>query len=90
MPAMGTQLASDTGAVTHRLIDYHAERSKGLVGLQITEVACIDSHLGKTIVNQLRIDHDRYVPGLNQLVEAVHLHGEKWQSNFIMQVDRPT
>jgi 2,4-dienoyl-CoA reductase-like NADH-dependent reductase (Old Yellow Enzyme family)/AraC-like DNA-binding protein len=77
MPAMGTQLASDTGAVTQRLIDYHAERSKGLVGLQITEVACIDSPLGKTIVNQLRIDHDRYVPGLNQLVEAVHLHEGK-------------
>jgi 2,4-dienoyl-CoA reductase-like NADH-dependent reductase (Old Yellow Enzyme family)/thioredoxin reductase len=77
MPAMGTQLASDTGAVTQRLIDYHVERSRGLVGLQITEVACIDSPLGKTIVNQLRIDHDRYVPGLNQLVEAVHLHGGK-------------
>lgn len=74
---MGTQLASDTGAVTQRLIDYHAERSKGLVGLQITEVASIDSPLGKTIVNQLRIDHDRYVPGLNQLVETVHLHGGK-------------
>lgn len=77
MPAMGTQLASDSGAVTQRLIDYHVERSKGLVGLQITEVACVDSPLGKTIVNQLRIDHDRFIPGLNHLVEAVHLHGGK-------------
>jgi 2,4-dienoyl-CoA reductase-like NADH-dependent reductase (Old Yellow Enzyme family)/thioredoxin reductase len=77
MPAMGTQLASDTGAVTDRLIDYHAERSRGLVGLNITEVTCVDSPLGKTNVNQLRIDHDRYVPGLNHLAQAVHAYGGK-------------
>jgi 2,4-dienoyl-CoA reductase-like NADH-dependent reductase (Old Yellow Enzyme family)/thioredoxin reductase len=77
MPAMGTLLASDTGAVTDRLIDYHAERSRGLVGLNITEVACVDSPLGKTIVNQLRIDHDSYVPGLNHLAQTVHAYGGK-------------
>ncbi len=77
MPAMGTQLASDTGAVTERLIDYHVERARGLVGLNITEVACVDSPLGKTIVNQLRIDHDRYVPGLNHLAQSIHACGGK-------------
>jgi len=77
MPAMGTLLASDTGAVTERLIDYHAERSRGFVGLNITEVACVDSPLGKTIVNQLCIDHDRYLPGLNHLAQAVHAYGGK-------------
>jgi 2,4-dienoyl-CoA reductase-like NADH-dependent reductase (Old Yellow Enzyme family)/thioredoxin reductase len=77
MPPMVTNFGSDTGAVTERLVDYHVERAKGMVGLIIVEATCVEGLLGRLVVNQLRVDSDKYLPGLADLVESVHLHGAK-------------
>jgi 2,4-dienoyl-CoA reductase-like NADH-dependent reductase (Old Yellow Enzyme family)/thioredoxin reductase len=77
MPAMVTNFASDTGAVTERLVNYHIARAKGMVGLIIVEATCVESLLGRLVVNELRVDSDKFLPGLAELAEAVHLHGAK-------------
>ena len=77
MPPMGTNFANENGVVTQRLIDYYVERAKGMVGLIIVEATCVESLLGKFGAHQLRVDGDKYLPGLADLVEAVHLHGAK-------------
>jgi len=72
MPAMSTLLASETGAVTQRLIDYYVERARGGVGLIIVEATCVDSPVGKLASIQLCVDDDRFIAGLSELAEAVH------------------
>lgn len=77
MPAMATNYADREGAVTDRLQSYYAERAKGGAGLIITEVACIDSPIGKTIANQLCVHDDRLVSGLKSLARSIQAHGAK-------------
>ena len=75
MPAMATNLASAIGEPTERLIAYYGERARGGVGLVIVENATIEHHLGGNGAVQLRVDHDRYVPGLHRLTDAIHAGG---------------
>ena len=77
MPPMCTCLASINGEVTKRLIDYYVERSKGGVGLIIIEATNIDFPQGSDQYNKPTIDSDKYIAGLNELVEAIHLYGSK-------------
>lgn len=76
MPAMSTNYATEDGFVTERLKTYYEERAKGGVGLIITEMACI-SPSGRSLPFELRIDDDRFIPGLSELVQAVQVHGAK-------------
>lgn len=39
LPAMGTRMAAENGAVTDKLIAYHAARAKGGCALNIVEVS---------------------------------------------------
>ena len=77
MPPMTTSFASELGAVTERLINYHIERARGGVGLVIVEATCVESLLGRLVVNQLRVDSDKFLPGLADLADAIHFHGAK-------------
>jgi 2,4-dienoyl-CoA reductase-like NADH-dependent reductase (Old Yellow Enzyme family)/thioredoxin reductase len=78
MPAMTTVFANESGAVTERLVNYFVERAKGGVGLIVTDAACIDYPQGKIgHATQLRVDHDKFIPGLNDLVKMVHRYGAK-------------
>ena len=77
MPPMVTNFASETGAVTERLVRYHVERAIGRVGLIIVEATCVEGLLGRLVPNQLRVDGDKYLPGLANLVDSVHRHGAK-------------
>lgn len=77
MPAMGTNLANENGAVTPAMIHYYRERAKGGVGLIITEINCVDAPQGNAIANELCISDDSYIAGHNELVEAVKEHGAK-------------
>ena len=78
MPAMTTVFANENGAVTERLINYYAERARGGVGLIVTDATCIDYPVGKIAhATQLRIDYDRFIPRLNDLVKSVHHYGAK-------------
>lgn len=72
-----TQFASTFGEVDDRLIEYHRARARGGVGLIITENTSIDWEVGRTVGHPIRIDHDRFIGGLSNLVDAVHGEGAK-------------
>jgi 2,4-dienoyl-CoA reductase-like NADH-dependent reductase (Old Yellow Enzyme family) len=73
MPPMNTELATEKGAVTDRLIEHYAKRSKH-VGLVIIEHSYI-SQEGKLSKKQLGIHNDKLVRGLRKLAETVHEAG---------------
>jgi 2,4-dienoyl-CoA reductase-like NADH-dependent reductase (Old Yellow Enzyme family)/thioredoxin reductase len=71
MPAMATNFASAHGEPTARLNAYYAARARGGVGLIVVENASIDEPAGGNGTVQLRVDHDRYIPGLSALAGRV-------------------
>jgi len=76
MPPMTTNFAKD-GAVTDRLVNYYAERGRGGVGLIVVEDAIVDFPVGHYTHNCLRIDMDKFLPGLRRLAQSVKASGAK-------------
>ncbi len=76
MPPMGTRYPSFGGTVTQRLIDYYVERARGGVGLIIVHFASINLE-GISSLYPLGIWNDSFVPGLRDLVRAIHGAGAK-------------
>jgi 2,4-dienoyl-CoA reductase-like NADH-dependent reductase (Old Yellow Enzyme family)/thioredoxin reductase len=76
MPAMATGFASEDGQVTERMISYYEERAKGGVGLIILEYTGVERR-GRPLPMQNMIDMDRFIPGLQKLVEVIKKHGAK-------------
>ena len=76
MAPMVVQLASESGAVSQRTIDYYVRRAAGGAGLVIVEASYIAPE-AKAFACQLGIDRDGLVPGHFELVEAIHRHGAK-------------
>lgn len=83
MSPMATNLAGEFGEATEDLIKYYQERAKGGVGLIIIENTNVDFPLGENGATQLRIDHDRYIPGLNRLAEAI----KKYDAKTCLQIN---
>lgn len=77
MPPMGTNLAGSEGEVTDQLVAYYEERAKGGTGLIIVEFTCIDYEYGKGFIRQLRLDDDRFIPGIQRLANTIQQHGAK-------------
>lgn len=77
MPPMATNLAGPNGEMTDHLIAYYEERAKGGTGLIIVEFTSIEYELGIGLLNQLRIDGDRYIAGFHRLANVVHKYGAK-------------
>lgn len=74
-PAMGTKMPSEERFVTQQLIDYHVARAEGGCGLNFTEVCSV---YGPAAPKKfLAISDDKYIPGLQQLTEAIHDAGGK-------------
>ena len=73
-PPMVTHMATFEGDVTDQLIDYYAERARGGVGLVVIE-GSFPSPIGHP--KRIALDHDRRIPGLQRLVEAIHKEGAK-------------
>ena len=63
-----TRFASESGAVTKQLIDYHVERAKAGVGLQIVENVSIQDQPPPYM---LRIHSDGVIAGFNELAESI-------------------
>lgn len=76
MAPMVVQLASESGAVTERTVDYYARRAQGGAGLIIVEASYVAPE-GKAFACQLGIDRDALVPGHFELAEAIHRNGAK-------------
>lgn len=63
------------GEVTDRLVDFYVERAKGGTGLIIVGGCPIDEFGGMS--SMIRLDDDRFVPGLRRLTQAVQAEGAK-------------
>jgi 2,4-dienoyl-CoA reductase-like NADH-dependent reductase (Old Yellow Enzyme family)/thioredoxin reductase len=77
MAPMATNYASESGGATETLIDYYEARAKGGTGLIIVENCCVDYPGGKSGATQLRLDEDRFIPGISRLVDVLHYYGAK-------------
>jgi 2,4-dienoyl-CoA reductase-like NADH-dependent reductase (Old Yellow Enzyme family) len=69
-------LADKDGSVTPKLIEVMVELVKGEVGLIISSYAFV-SPAGKSGPGQLAVYDDRFLPGLKEMVKAVHSAGGK-------------
>jgi len=76
MPPMVTQYGSRDGFVTERTSNYYAARAKGGAALIIIEATYVHKS-GHAFVNQLGISDDRFIPGMSELVRAIHKYGAK-------------
>ncbi|MDT8271661.1 MAG: FAD-dependent oxidoreductase [Desulfomonilia bacterium] len=82
MPPMATNFAGPSGEPTERLIRYYAERAKGGAGLIIVENVQVHYPQGKNVACQLRLDQDKYIPGYQELAEAVQVY----QARIFLQI----
>ncbi|MFH1087217.1 MAG: FAD-dependent oxidoreductase [Chloroflexota bacterium] len=72
MAPMLTRYFAEGGGVSQRLVDYYVERARGGVGLIIPECSypCGEGYPGRLASN-----HDRFIPGMRRLADAVHEAG---------------
>ncbi len=63
------------GFVTDRLVDFYSLRAKGGVGLIIVGGCPIDEQ--GSMSGMIRIDHDRYIPGLRRLTNEIKGAGSR-------------
>ena len=75
MMPLATNMAGQFGELTDEHIHYYEERAKGGTGFIIVENCCVSSPEGDNGPTQLRIDHDRFVPKMSELVERLHKYG---------------
>lgn len=54
---------------------YYERFAKGGVGLCIVEAATVDYPWGARYRNRYRIDDDKYIQGMSELVDVIHRHG---------------
>lgn len=77
MPSVATYQCDEDGLVTEKVCDYYAQRAKNpYVGLIITEHSYV-SEQGKAKKHQMSIASDDCIPGLRNLVDAIHQNGAK-------------
>ncbi len=74
MPPMLTNFASEDGAVTKQMIDYYIERAQGGAALIIVEMS-YPHPTGKGFPCMLGVYSDAFIPGLNELAEAIKSYG---------------
>lgn len=73
MAPMGTNYSTTDGLSTERDKLYYVERAKGGVAAIMTEAMVVTEH-ARPHHNSLCVYHDRFIPGLASLVDAVHAH----------------
>lgn len=92
MAPMQTGMAGVNGEVTQQLIDYFAERASGGVGMVVAGHTNVDYARGTSPPVMLRVDHDCFIPGLRNLVEAIQRGGARacCQINHLGASAQPT
>jgi len=68
--------ATEDGHVTPRMVDYYAAKAKGGFGLVHVEASYIRPD-GNMFSRMLGVYTDKQLPGLNEIVEAIHANGAK-------------
>ncbi len=74
MAPMGTNYSTTDGLSTERDKLYYAERARGGVAMIMTEAMVVTEH-ARPHHNSLCVYHDRFIPGLASIVEAIKRHG---------------
>ena len=74
MAPMGTNYSTTDGLSTERDKRYYAERARGGVAMIMTEAMVVTEH-ARPHHNSLCVYHDRFIPGLASIVEAIQRHG---------------
>ncbi len=74
MAPMGTNYSTTDGLSTERDRQYYAERARGGVAMIMTE-AMVVTEFARPHHNSLCVYHDRFIPGLASIVEAIKAHG---------------
>lgn len=78
LTAMGTGYAEEDGFCGERMIAFNESIAKGGTALVTMGVVGVGYPLGNNMPNQPAISHDRYIPGIRRVAEAVHAHGAKF------------
>jgi 2,4-dienoyl-CoA reductase-like NADH-dependent reductase (Old Yellow Enzyme family) len=84
VPAMVPWRATDDGFVTTKVLDWYRRFARGRPGVIVVEATGIRDIPSGPL---LRIGHDRYVPGLRQLVDAVREASGGQTRLFIQCID---
>ena len=74
MAPMGTNYGTSDGLASVRDQLYYAERARGGVAMVITEAMSVSAG-ARNHTRSLGVFHDRFIPGLAEIVDAVHAHG---------------
>ena len=77
MPPMWCKMGTAFGEVSQQMIDFYVERAKNGVGLIVIENTCVSWPAGKVSCNPIRLDDDKFIQGMHDLAEAVHIYGTK-------------
>lgn len=74
-----TNYAEESGEVSDTQVRYFARRANGGVGMVVSELVQVATEIDPLRVTHrsLRADDERFVPGLERLVQAVHDQGAK-------------
>jgi 2,4-dienoyl-CoA reductase-like NADH-dependent reductase (Old Yellow Enzyme family)/NADPH-dependent 2,4-dienoyl-CoA reductase/sulfur reductase-like enzyme len=73
MAPMGTNYGTSDGFATDRDKRYYAERASGGVAMIVTEAMNVSAG-ARNHTNSLCVFHDRFIPGLSAVVQAIHDH----------------
>ncbi|MBI3204909.1 MAG: NADH:flavin oxidoreductase [Myxococcales bacterium] len=84
IPAMVPWRASDDGLVTADVLDWYARFARGRPGALVVEATGIRDVPSGPL---LRIGHDRFVPGLRELVDTVRRASDGQTRVFIQLID---
>ncbi|MEM9257842.1 MAG: NADH:flavin oxidoreductase [Pseudomonadota bacterium] len=84
VPAMVPWRASDEGFVTEDVVDWYGRFARGRPGAIVVEATGIRDVPSGPL---LRIGHDRFLPGLEQLVERVREESDGQTRLFIQLID---
>jgi 2,4-dienoyl-CoA reductase-like NADH-dependent reductase (Old Yellow Enzyme family) len=84
VPAMVPWRATEDGFVTPNIIEWYGRFASGLPGAIVVEATGIRDIASGPL---LRIGHDRFIPGLRELVEAVRRASEGHTRLFVQVID---
>lgn len=72
MPAMAIMDAVNGGFISEQTKFHFEKRAKGGVGLIFVGACTVDYRESRLFDEQISIDHDKFIPGLREVVEIIH------------------
>jgi 2,4-dienoyl-CoA reductase-like NADH-dependent reductase (Old Yellow Enzyme family)/thioredoxin reductase len=75
--AAQTNTANIDGSVSEKMLYHYAEIARGGVGLLIVEGAIVDQSVVRATASGLVIDHDKYIPRLEELATIIKVNGAR-------------